>query len=320
MRRRAVGVVGVLICTACGGGSSSGVGSHIDTSSAGSAAQGGDATSLNLAAGTGGGGAGGTSNTGGSFANGGSGLNLAGSGPVGPTDITLHQCPATPEPSCPAKVLTGDYNIGGAAALTGVTEITGALTIRETDELNALSCLQTVGDDVTIDLFGSGPSRSLWPLRNLKKIGGGIQINTGFSEVWVDCGLSQLEDLGAAYLTGGAVDASDVFGHLNLSAIKQVTHIRIKNTNLNQITLPSSVSLTMGQLWFDSNPLLTTVDGFKNIALKQSGIVISGAQSVRIVNNPKLSNCRANEFKAAFVSAGFSAASMVLQGNLPDCN
>lgn len=66
--------------------------------------------------------------------------------------------------------------------------------------------------------------------------------------------------------------------------------------------------------------LLTTVDGFATVTLTQSSIVVGGAQSVRIANNPAFPTCRANALKALCVSAGFSAAAMLISGNLADCN
>ena len=317
MRNWALASVCILVA-ACGGGAKSGTGSQIAApSSSGSAGQGGTGFSLAL-------GGGGTTVGGGASSVGGTGIIGLGGATAsgGASNITLHTCPAAPDPSCPTKVFSGDYFSGANTPdqLQGVTEVTGQMNLSSPGDLAPLSCLQTVGDDLSIDLFTSDAPVSLWPLRNLKKTGGGVSITSGFAELWVDCGLSQLQSLGEKYLTGGAVDASDVHGHLDLSKVQKVTHIRIKGSQLTQVTLPSGVALAMGQLWFDTNPALTTVDGFANVTLTQSSIVVDGTQSVRILNNPGFSTCRATALKSLFVAAGFSADAMLIRGNLADCN
>ena len=218
-------------------------------------------------------------------------------------------------------MFTGDYFSGNNTPdqLQGVTEVTGQMHLNSADDLAPLSCLETVDDALTIDVFGSDAPVSLWPLRNLKKTGGGVALSSAFVDLWIDCGFAQLQSLGTKYLTGGAVDANDVYGHLDLSKIQTVNHIRVSNSKLNRVTLPSGVTLTMGQLWFDTNPLLTTVDGFSNVTLSQIAITGGSAQSVRIVSNPGFSTCRANALKALFVAAGFSAAAMEISGNSGDC-
>lgn len=242
------------------------------------------------------------------------------SGTVDPPSIQLHTCPASPDPACPTKVVSGDVradDAAGVAALMGVTSIEGGLSIGTEEGLDALSCLESVGDDLEIDLFGSRGDASLWGLRNIKTIGGGIDVSDSFGKVYADCGFSKLESLGAAYATGGAVDCtSGLAGELDLSSLKVVRHIRLKNSELTRIKLPNAVSmLEMGQLAFDDNPLLSDVSGFSGVTIKMSGIVVSGAYSVRIVNNPKLSDCRARELAALFTAAGYSAASMTISGN-----
>jgi hypothetical protein len=320
MRKRVLGLLCVVVA-ACGGGAKTETGSQIAAPSSGGAA-GQAGMGLSLAVGGGGASAGGGVNAGG----GASGTGIVGLGGSsasgGASSIVLHSCPAAPDPSCPTKVFTGDYFSGSNTPdqLQGVTEVTGQMNLDTPEDLAPLSCLETVDDDLSIDLFTSDVPVSLWPLRNLKKTGGGVDISSGFAELWVDCGFSQLQSLGEKYATGGAVDASDVHGLLDLSKVQKVTHIRIKSSQLTQVTLPSGVALAMGQLWFDTNPLLTTVDGFANVTLTQTGITGGGIQSVRIVDNPGFSTCRANALKALFVAAGFSADAMLISGNQPDCN
>lgn len=330
MRRTAIGLMCAALA-ACGGSAKTDTGSPTTSSPTGGASgQGGAPSGSALGGGGNGalggsggsalGGSGGTSGSG-AVAQGGSGSSVGGSpASGGASNITLHTCPAAPDPSCPTKVFTGDYISGHPEQLQGVTEITGRMDLYSPDDLAPLSCLETVGDDLTMDIVGLEMDVSLWPLRNLKKVGGSVRIDGTFIHLWVDCGFSQIQSLGEKYTTGGAVDAGGVYGHLDLSRIQKVTHIRVSSSNLTQVTLPSSASLTMGQLWFDTNPLLTTVDGFSNVTLTQSNIMIAGSQSVRIVKNPGFSTCRADALKALFVAAGFDAASMEISGNLADCN
>jgi hypothetical protein len=303
MVRRAVGFLGFLVLVACGGEEPEKK-SGLSTSAGGSGGSGGMAT-ITVGGSTGGkGGSGGSTSLGGSPA------------------LQLHECPSQPDPSCPSKVLPSyQSGTGTASTLQGVTEVTGGLEIGTVEELAQLDCLETVGDDLEIDFFGEdapGPV-TLWPLRNLRTTGGGVDIATSSNEVWADCGLRNLQSLGEQYLTGGAVDVSGLRGELDLSSVQKVTHIRIKGSHLTKVTLPSNVALTMGQLFFTSNDELTTVDGFQGVALTQSSIQVTGALSVNITDNPTFSNCRANELKAIFVAAGFSEANMDVSGNLADC-
>jgi hypothetical protein len=319
-----LGFVMAMSAVACGGSSAETHGSQVSAASgaSGENSTGGQGGSLNLNTGAGGS-SGGSTMTGGTPGAGGAPTSLGGSLSTGGgggamPSIALHQCPTTPEPSCPTKVLER-YNQTNPSDLEGVTEVKTALNIYQPEELAALSCLETVDDDLMIDVFSPSQAVSFWPLRNLQKTGGGVEVSAGLTEAWVDCGFSRLTSLGSVYITGGAIDLSDLSGKLDLSSVKAITHIRINRSNLTQVTLPSNAALTMGQLWFDTNPNLTTVDGFTAVMLTQSGIQVTGAQSVRIVNNPQLSTCRANQLQQLFLAAGFPAADMVISGNLPSC-
>jgi hypothetical protein len=148
-----------------------------------------------------------------------------------------------------------------------------------------------------------------------------VEIDPEFDEVQVDCGLRRLESLGSAYLTGGAVDVSSgpLAGELDLSRITEVTHIRIQGSDLTRVTLPSNVTLQMGQLFCVGNSALEDVSGFDNVTVTPSNIQVSGADSVRITNNALLSTCRAIELRDVFVAAGYSTTSMQISGNAADC-
>jgi len=49
--------------------------------------------------------------------------------------------------------------------------------------------------------------------------------------------------------------------------------------------------------------------------VKPSSIHVAGAYSVRIVDNPLLPTCRAEELKALFAAAGFDPSTMTISGN-----
>jgi hypothetical protein len=237
--------------------------------------------------------------------------------------LVLHQCPTTPDPPCPARTFSGSFDTrnGSLAELQGVTEISGTLTIRDLVGMEALSCLEHAGNDVTIDLFSGEAPESLWGLRNLRVVGGTLDIQPGSQDVHLDCAFRRLESVGSRYLTGGAVDVRGrLVGELDLSRVTEVTHIRIRSSKLTRITLPSNVTLTMGQLFLENNAALTDVLGFSNVTLERTGIVVSGAYSLRIVDNALLSTCRAVQFQQIFLNAGFGETTMEISGNAPDCS
>jgi hypothetical protein len=301
-----------LLLVGCGGGDE-GPGSGIMTPKGGSGGGAGAGGSLSLGL-TGGGGAGGTagSGTGGALAgapNGGSG------GPA----VQLHTCPATPDPPCPAKSLEGLVvadNEAEWAQLQGVTHIGGDFKVMSPLGLDSLSCLETVDGSLDLDFFAEEAEASLWGLRNLKTVGETIDIQPD-EKLHVDCGLWRLNSVGADYFTGGAIDVQGpLVGELNLSQLKVIKHIRIKGSALIRVTLPSSAKLTMGQLAFESNSALSQVLGFTGITFKTDGIVVGGAYTVRIVDNPLLSDCRARELAKVYQDAGASADAITIMGNL----
>jgi hypothetical protein len=267
---------------------------------------------LEMGAGTGG--SSGSAN--GGTANGGT------SGSGGMPSIALHTCPAAVDAACPPKAMAGNVQVSDAAsvaALQGVTSIDGELSIRTADGLDALSCLETVGDNLQVDLFGADGDVSLWGLRNLKSIGGGIDISDSFGDVYPDCAFSKVEKLGEQYATGGAVESDGgLAGELDVTLLKEVRHIRIRNSKLTRIKLPNNLSmLEMGQFALEGNGALAEVTGFSGVTIKQSSIQIAGAYSVRIVDNPLLPNCRALELAGLFKAAGYTDASMTIMGNAP---
>lgn len=297
----------------CSGGDQ-GPGSGIMTTKGGSGGAGGTGGSLSLGL-TGGGGAGG--GVGGTAVGGASGgaTSSVGGGPA----VELHTCPATADPPCPTKALDGTVvadNEAEWAALAGVTHIGGDLRLMSPLGLDSLSCLETIDGSLELDFFAEEPGASLWGLRNLKTVGETIDIRPDES-LYVDCGFSRLASLGADYFTGGAIDVSGpLAGELNLSQLKVNKHIRIKGSALTKVTLPSSTMLTLGQLAFESNSLLSQVLGFSGITFKSDGIVVSGTYTVRIVGNPLLSDCRARELAKVYQDAGASADSITVMGNL----
>jgi len=316
-----VGFAGVLgaLASACGGDAPA---SRVGVEQGGGG-NGGMAGSLFLG---GGAGSGGTAGAGGSQSGGASGGSVggapggAGSGNLPrPPDIALHTCPAVADPPCPALALAGDVMARTDAelqALQGVTSIEGQLTLRIAGQVDALSCLETVGDNLDIDVFGADTDVSLWGLRNLKTVGGGVELSAGLERVYPDCGLSRLESLGMQYLTGGAVDTTgDVSGELDLSRLTLVRHIRIRGSLLTRLILPSGVTLNMGQFLLEDDPYLTEVAGFEGVTIDSASV--GSTYSVRIVDNPSLSTCRANAIAKLFTDGGSPVESVTIMNNAP---
>ncbi len=327
MRRIGSGLALALLACACGGGSKSGAASSDAGASSSGATSAGSAGSNALAGSSGnssGGssaglagdaGNGGTATQGGSpnGSGGAAGATIVsgGSAGAGGAPIMLHQCAAAPDPSCPQKVLTGNV-FGDGSTLAGVTEVTGNVTILQATDLSPLACLETVDGEVQIGLDISTPM-SLWALRNLQTVGFSLTV-AGDPLAVMDCGLAHLKSLGQKTLFG-SVDVRNVGGELDLSNVQFVTNVRVESSLLTRVTLPSHVSLSMGQLWFDSNPQLQNVEGFTSVTLSHD----QNGTGVRIVKNPQLSNCRAQALAALFVAAGFDGAGQTVSGNLADC-
>lgn len=286
----------------------------------GGGGMGGSAGSLTLdmSAGTGGAaaGSGGSAGSAGKQAAGGNGNQSMAGAPT----ITLHTCPGTPEPPCPEMVLPGDVDVRSEAelaALQGVTAVEGKLDISAPAGFDALSCLRTVGDNLDVDVFGAEGDVSLWGLRNLQSVGGSVDVSSSFDRIYADCGLSQLVSLGEKYVTGGAVDTyGGLAGELDLSHLKLVRHIRLRESSLTRLVLPSNQTMTMGQLLLEDQPYLSEVAGFSGVTI-QSASLVSGAYSVRIVDNPRLSTCRANELAQLFVAGGSPESTVTISGNEP---
>jgi hypothetical protein len=234
-----------------------------------------------------------------------------------PPTVMLHTCPATPDPPCPAKALAGDVILSTEAelsALQGVTSIEGMLRIRYW-QLDSLSCLESVGDHLRVEIGSGGDGdTSLYGLRNVKSIGGSLDISGTFEQVFPDCGFARLESLGAKYATGGAVDANDLGGELDLSRLMTFRHIRLKNNDFTRVILPDAGTFNMGQLALENNPYLSEVAGFSNATLK---IVANASYSLRVVANPQLSECRAHQLAKLFTDGGAEPASVTVMSNLP---
>jgi hypothetical protein len=303
-----------VVLLGCGGGGEA-PGSGIATPKGGSGGAGGAAGSLSLGL-DGGGGAGGTATGLAGTASG--GTTAGGTGNGGGPAVQLHTCPATPDPACPAKSLTGTViadNEAEWAALAGVTHVAGDLKLMSPLGLDSLSCLETIDGSLDLDFFAEEAEASLWGLRNLKTVGATIDIRPD-ENLYVDCGFSRLTSSGADYFTGGAIDVQGpLVGELDLSRLKVIKHIRIKGSALTKVTLPSSTMLTMGQLAFESNAQLSQVLGFTGITFKSDGIVVGGTYTVRIVDNPLLSECRARELAKVYQDAGAAADSITVMGN-----
>lgn len=246
----------------------------------------------------------------------------AGSGSGGTTngDAGAHICGGAPEPACPAKPLTGTVvadNAAEWATLEGVTEVTGDLYLMSPLGLDTLSCLEKVGGALKLDFFAEDAEAGLRGLRNLRSVGSAVDIRAD-ERLDVDCGFSRLTSVGGGVATGGAVNArGPIAGHLDLSALKVVQHLRVEGTSLSKVTLPNNTTLTLGQLLLVSNEGLSEVSGFSGITFKNDGALVEGAYSVKITDNPLLPECRARELAQLLIAAGAPESGVSIMNNLP---
>jgi hypothetical protein len=218
-------------------------------------------------------------------------------------------------------VLPGDVIISSdedLAGLQGVTAVEGGLRLSGIGvSPDSLSCLETVGDGLEMRVFAADTDVSLWGLRNLRSVAGSIDLSAGLDRLYIDCAFRRLESIGERYATGGAIDTSgDVSGELDVSNLTLARHIRLRGGQLTRVVLPSNRTLNMGQLQIEDHPYLTEVAGFAGVTI-QSASLVSGAYSVRIVDNPQLSTCRANELAQLFIAGGSPQETVTIEGNAP---
>jgi hypothetical protein len=224
-----------------------------------------------------------------------------------------------PEPACPDKVVeqrTSLSNPADAAKLVGVTRIESSLDITYSEGIAALSCLDSVKDSISIELPGV-ETLHLGGLRNLRSVGGVIQLHHYSGDALVECGFSRLESIGAALGNAAGFDATaHLLGELDLSALKQAGSIYLAETQLSSLVLPSDVRLNMAQLTLAKNSLLNDIKGFTGVTIGSEGISLEGTYSLLIEKNPLLSECRARELAAPFLTAGRDQAGIHIQENL----
>lgn len=248
--------------------------------------------------------------------NGGSTAGAGGSTPLDtgpPPTITFHTC-GMPEPSCVPKLLTGDVAIDGVedlAALQGLTAIEGNLSI-DFKMVDTLGCLESVSGDVSVNVTAGVGDTSLWGLRHLKSIGGDLKLSNAVERTYLDCGLSVLERVGSQ--GAGSIEAKELGGELDLSRLQAVFKLGISSTELVQIKLPASGALVLAQLEISNNPYLSQIGGFDDVMLQ---LAQASSSEVRIVNNPRLSECVVDKIGAEFVNSGAPASVLTKFGNLP---
>lgn len=264
-----------------------------------------------------GGGGGAAGSAGGFLLGKGGSAGAGGSAPLDtgpPPTIALHAC-GMPEPACDSKVLTEDVVIDGLedeAALQGVTAIVGKLSIGF-KTVDTLGCLESVSGDVTIDVSKGDGDASLWGLRHLKSVGGNLHVSNSLGRTYADCGLSELERVGTE--GGGSIEATDLSGELDLSHVLAARELNVSSTKLLHIALPRSGSLSLGHLEIANNAYLSELSGFDEVMVQP--LVGNSAEAVRIVNNPRLSDCRVKLIGDQFVKAGAAASGITSFGNLP---
>lgn len=251
---------------------------------------------------------------------------MAGSGGVGtsaPPSVTLHAC-AMPEQPCATNVHMGDVVVRSqaeATALLGVTSIVGALTILSSGDddsstiVDAFNCLETVAGDVNIDFSDAHGDASLWGLRNLTTIDGNLKLSNTFERTYADCGLAYLQRVGLLAATSGSIEVDGLAGALDLSRLGELSSLHVTNTELTGIQLPVSGMFDMSELEIENNPYLQEISGFEDVSIRTEPLLLGDV--VRIVNNPRLSDCRAERLGQLFVTGGAELADVVVFGNLP---
>lgn len=195
-------------------------------------------------------------------------------------DFEFDVSDADPNPGCAEAVWNGDFvalSGIGVALLTGVTEITGNLTISGTSWVNLefLKCLQYVGGHLTI----SGNALvNLKGLENLTEVGGSLTI---VGNALVDfTGLDNLEYVGG-HVTISATTALSLKGFENLETIDGTLNLTGNGVLLNIEALSSLTSVE--DIIFVANPVIKSLEGF-------NGITSTG--SIIISDNPNITSLK----------------------------
>ena len=216
-------------------------------------------------------------------------------------------------------VIDGDVRANSdtpASLVAGVTEITGELDISRGQDLSAFDCLETVGDNIELDADEGDALEGAFP--RLTTMGGGVRISGGLSEVSVSCAFRALTTIGTYWLNGGHVDVSgDITGELDLASLVEFHSIRINNTKIERVILPSNGTFSILQLKFDADPRLSEVLGLENTTLV--GRAEDDTYTLLIRNNPLLSGCRAQAIGQMFLDGGYTPASVIVENNGPGC-
>lgn len=272
-------------------------------------------------------GAGGMAGAGGALiigngSNGGTGGAVGADNPAPPT-ITFHTC-GMPEQECGSTQHSGDVSATSKeelAALKGISRIEGKLQVTidadamdAADALGDLRCLESVTGDVTIQFSNKTGDVSLWGLRNLKTVGGNVTASNTFVRTYADCGLAKLQQVGGVEMAG-RVELDRFGGELDLSKLTVVRDLRVRNTELTSIKLPVSGSFSLSYLQISNNPFLTTVSGFEDVLVQF--LPMGATAGVQVVNNPRLSDCRATELAQLFIKGGAQPSEVTQSGNLP---
>ena len=220
--------------------------------------------------------------------------------------------------ACVAKAVTGNVLIDAthpANALQGVTQINGDLSVSILNglDVSSLDCLQVVTGNVRFEPMSSGVAPIL---RNLSSVGGHVMFTTELTNnVNVSCSLSSLRSVSGSYTTGPALIVIGGFsGEVNLSKLTTCESIRLIDSQVTRLVLPSNVNLRFKELAVDSNALLSDLSGFENVLLSS---VDNTDFMFSATVNPKLSTCRLLAIKKLFEAAGTTTAS--IYNDATDC-
>jgi hypothetical protein len=287
-------------------------GSNIDLGSGGSNVPGGaGGTGASSSGGGLAGGSGGAAASGGSEPNG-----------IGGSEVDYYPVPVCDPvpPACPEKVIDGSRTLLSLEELEemrGVTTITGDLVLRTVEDLSILDCLEDVGERLEIDVDGSLEGG----LPRLNVVGYQVKLSSTFfndvdeDEVSVDCAFQSLVEVNGQ----GSIDTySGLTGELDLSRLTRVGAIRIKSSNLSRVKLPNGLRWGL-QLAFENNEELRELTGFEQMEVVGGEDHTVDTYILRILENPLLSGCRAQEIETLFRDAQYPDSSIIVEGNGPGC-
>ena len=231
-----------------------------------------------------------------------------------------------------ARVCTGDYIIdnintsGDIAALSGCTEITGSLYIRET-QLTSLSGLENLTSTVgKVSIFSNDSLTDLSALQNLTSVGWDLSIQENDSLTSLT-GPENLTSLDWDLIIIENTSLTSLSGLQNLTSVDGYFIIQ-ENANLNSLSDLSSLTSVGGAfhivycnslLSLNGLENLTSIDGYLIIQMNEiltnlcalSNVNMRDDRILQIYNNTALSMATANALETQLRDNGFTGVAEI---------